>query len=288
MRLRYWLGPADDHVVREIDPGKTDSRTGNIDGTRRVASPPGATIMARALAIRSRKRNMPERVNLAPDPAITTEPVIQVYGARCLGWRGYFSLHLWIAVKPARARAYTIYEVTPEALQRRGCCVSTRRRAPDAHWYGAAPQLFADKRGDDVGPLIERLRQAIKTYRYAGKYVMFPGPNSNTFIAHLARLVPELEIELPCNAIGKDYLGWRSVGRPASGSGFQFSLFGLFGVLVSRVEGIELNVLGLSCGINPFGLCVKLPLIGHLGASRIISGTETEAGVTLDAPEAAD
>ena len=224
------------------------------------------------LATGSRKYQRPWRTtaSLALDPATTPEPVIQVYGARCLGWRGYFSLHTWIAVKPARARAYTIYEVTPGALLRRGCCVATRNRAPDALWYGATPRLLGEKRGDDVGVLIERIGKAIKEYRYARKYVMWPGPNSNTFIAHVARAVPELELELPAIAVGKDYLGCRLVGRAPSGSGFQLSLFGLLGILVSRVEGIEVNVLGLSWGINPMTLCLKIPLIGHLGVPRTI------------------
>lgn len=240
-----------------------------------------------ALSMRERRQNLLNRVNLAPSPARTTEPVLQVYGARCRGWRGFFSLHTWIAVKPAGAKAYTVYEVTPEALMRRGCCVSIRKRVPDAYWYGAAPELLADKRGDNVGPLIERIRDAAQEYRYAGKYLMWPGPNSNTFIAHLARVVPELELELPCHAIGKDYLGLKSVGRPASGSGFQFSLFGLLGILVSRVEGIELNVLGLSCGFNPFAACVKLPFFGHIRASRL-GADETPAAVPAGATEAAD
>ncbi|HKB82530.1 MAG TPA: DUF3750 domain-containing protein [Burkholderiales bacterium] len=212
---------------------------------------------------------------------MTAEPVIQVYGARCAGWRGYFSLHTWIAVKPAGARAYTTYEVTPPLLHR-DCCVVTRKRAPDAFWYGAAPRLLAEKRGDDVGVLIERIRNAVKEYRYAGKYVMWPGPNSNTFIAYIARAVPELELELPCIAIGKDYLGCRLIGRAPSGSGVQISLFGLLGILVSRVEGFEVNVLGLNCGINPFTLSLKLPLIGHLGAPRIIGS----GGHTREIPEA--
>ena len=232
--------------------------------------------MTLATGIRACRRTGHNPVCLALDPAITPEPVIQVYGARCLGWRGYFSLHTWIAVKPARARAYTIYEVTPGALLRRGCCVATRNRAPDALWYGATPRLLGEKRGDDVGVLIERIGKAIKEYRYARKYVMWPGPNSNTFIAHVARAVPELEVELPSIAIGKDYLGSQLAGRAPSGSGFQLSLFGLLGILVSRVEGIEVNVLGLSWGINPFTLSLKLPLIGHLGVPRtIVSGDDS-------------
>jgi hypothetical protein len=236
--------------------------------------------MKRATSVRKCRPLSRNPVSLAPDPAITTEPVIQVYGARCTGWRGYISLHTWIAVKPAGARTYTIYEVTPEALKRRGCCVASRRRLPDALWYGAAPRLLAEKRGDDVAALIERINKIVKDYRYAGKYVMWPGPNSNTFIAHLARAIPELELELPAIAVGKDYVGRRFIGRAPSGCGVQFSLFGVLGLVVSRVEGIELNVLGLNCGINPFTLCLKLPLIGHVGIPRAI-GTPKQVPVEV-------
>ena len=243
--------------------------------------------MTLGTTIRDRRSTGRIPVSLAPDPAKTPEPVIQVYGARCLGWRGYFSLHTWIAVKPYGARAYTIYEVTPGALLRHGCCVATRKRAPHALWYGAAPELLGEKRGDDVGVLIERIGKAIKEYRYAREYVVWPGPNSNTFIAHVARAVPELELELPAIAIGKDYLGRRLVGRAPSGTGFQLSLFGLLGILVSRVEGIEVNVLGLSWGINPITLSLKLPLIGHLGVPRtMVPGHHSQE--VPDAAEVAD
>jgi hypothetical protein len=244
--------------------------------------------MKSAINIRRFRHLSRNPVSLAPDPAITTEPVIQVYGARCTGWRGYISLHTWIAVKPAAARTYTIYEVTPENLKRRGCCVAIRRRLPDALWYGAAPRLLAERRGDDVAALIERINKTVKEYRYAGKYLMWPGPNSNTFIAHLARAVPELELELPTIAVGKDYVGRRFIGTAPSGCGVQLSLFGLLGIVVSRVEGIEINVLGLNCGINPFTLCLKLPLIGHLGVPRAIGGSARQSDPAQEAPEPAE
>jgi hypothetical protein len=282
MQSRRWLEQGSGGVTQQ-ERGITKQHADKV----LCESMPEGSLMSSASTLQNRRRRVLNRVNLAPDPAITTEPVIQVYGARCLGWRGYFSLHTWIAVKPAAAKAYTVYEVTPEALQRRGSSVCSRKRVPDAYWYGAVPQLLSDKRGDDVGPLIERIAKAAKEYRYASKYVMFPGPNSNTFIAHLARVVPELELELPCHAIGKDYLGLRTAGKPASGSGFQFSLFGLFGILVSRVEGIEINLLGMSFGINPFALCLKLPLIGHLGPTRVLGANE-DASAVPDATESAE
>jgi hypothetical protein len=98
---------------------------------------------------------------------------------------------------------------------------------------------------------------------------MWPGPNSNTFTAWVLRAVPELEADLPPTAIGKDYSGSRLVSSAPSGRGFQFSLFGLAGVTASGVEGLEVNLLGLTFGINPFDPALKLPLVGRLGPARV-------------------
>jgi len=208
------------------------------------------------------------RLGLAPDPMATPEAVVQVYGARCPGWLGYLSVHTWIAVKPTRTRAYTVYELTDRRLHRRGSAVAIRKRSPDARWAGNAPAILADKRGHGVDALIERIDMAAREYPYDGEYAVWPGPNSNTFTAYVARAVPELGLDLPPTAIGKDYLGTKLLAMAPSGSGFQLSLFGLLGVLASRVEGFEVNVLGLAFGIDPFSPALRLPLVGRFGAAR--------------------
>lgn len=205
---------------------------------------------------------------LAPDPATTPDAVVQVYGARCSRWCGRFGIHTWIAVKPAGARAYKIYEVMDSHFRRTGSAVAIRKRPPDARWFGNTPGLLADKRGEGVDALIKRIDQAAREYPYAHEYVVWPGPNSNTFTAHVARAVPELEADLPPTAIGKDYLGDRLLAKAPSGSGFQVSLFGLLSVLVSGVEGVEVNVLGLGFGVDPFSPAIRLPLLGRVGAVR--------------------
>ena len=209
-----------------------------------------------------------EPVGLAPDPAATPEAVVQVYGARAVRWRGYFGVHTWVAVKPAGARAYTVYELTGWRLRHADSAVVIHERPADGRWFGNEPELLADKRGPGVDALIERIDRAARNYPYAGEYSVWPGPNSNTFTAWIARAVPELEARLPPTAIGKDYLGNRLVASAPSGSGIQISLFGLLGMTASRVEGLEVNVLGLTFGIDPFLPAIKLPLIGRLGLSR--------------------
>jgi len=112
---------------------------------------------------------------------------------------------------------------------------------------------------------------------------VWPGPNSNTFTAYVARAVPELELDLPPTAIGKDYLGRRLLAAAPSGSGFQVSLFGLLGVLVSGVEGLEINVLGLTFGIDALSPALKLPLVGRLGAARP-ENSAAPPGISADLP----
>jgi hypothetical protein len=207
-----------------------------------------------------------EPVGLAPDPATTDEAVIQVYGARTVGARGLFGVHTWVAVKPAKAGEYTVYEVTGWKLRWSDSSVSVRAREPDARWFGAEPSLYADVRGERAEPLIPRIEAAAASYPFAGEYRAWPGPNSNTFTAWITRQVPELRADLPPTAIGKDYLRGGVFARAPSGSGGQVSLAGLFALTASSVEGVELNLLGLTFGIDPWPPALKLPLAGRIGA----------------------
>ena len=209
-----------------------------------------------------------EPVGLAPDPATAPEAIVQVYAARAWGWRGYFGVHTWIAVKPTGAKAYTVYELIGWRLRYGDTALTIHGRAPDARWFGAAPELLADKRGPGVDALIERIDRAARDYPFATEYTMWPGPNSNTFTAWVARAVPELKVDLPPTAIGKDFLGDRIVATAPSGSGLQLSLFGLLGLTASGVEGVEINLLGFTFGVDLFPPAIKLPLIGRIGPPR--------------------
>jgi hypothetical protein len=256
--------------------GETHSDILTPGGVARVVAPGGAASRERGAARHA-------WAGLAPDPAAALEAVVQVYGARCSRWRGWFGVHTWIAVKPCRATAYTVYEVMYSLFRRTGQALAIRKRVPDAPWFGHAPQLLAEKRGAGVDALIERIDRAAREYPYARQYTVWPGPNSNTFTAFVARAVPELGVDLPSTAIGKDYLGRRLVAAAPSGSGFQVSLYGLLGALASGVEGFEINVLGLSFGIDAFCPALKLPLIGRIGAARRV-GAPALPGIRVEPP----
>jgi hypothetical protein len=170
-------------------------------------------------------------------------------------------------VKPARAKAYTVYEVIGWKLRWDDTAVSIGERDADARWFGNAPELLAEKRGAEAEALIPRIDKAARSYPHGDEYSAWPGPNSNTFTAWVTREVPELRADLPPTAIGKDYLGNSVFAAAPSGSGGQFSVVGVLGVTVSTVEGLELNLLGLTFGIDPWPPALKLPLLGRLGAT---------------------
>jgi len=235
--------------------------------TRRLA---GTVLSSFALCAPS---TLAEAPRIAPDPMQVREAVVQVYGARAKGFKGWFGVHTWIAAKPTGAPGWTVYEVIGWRLRWSESVVVVRARNPE-YWFGARGELYADKRGAGVDALIERIERAAQDYPYSKEYRLWPGPNSNTFVAWIARAVPELEVDLPATAIGKHYLGSTVVSTAPSGSGFQLSLAGLLGVAASGVDGVELNLLGLNFGASASG--VKLPLVGRLGAPRLNSAIAAE------------
>ncbi len=231
-----------------------------------VAGPLLALALGRA-SMSGDWRNATHRpVGLAPDPAAHQDAVVQVYASRTFGWRGAFAVHTWLAAKPAAAADYTRYEVIGWYARAGRSVVSISNHRPaDAEWYGAPPELIADLRGARAAAVIAKLPQAVASYPDANTYSAWPGPNSNTFIAHLGREIPELELTLPSTAIGKDYLpAGRIVARTPSGNGYQLSLGGLLGVTAGVDEGFELNVLGLVAGIDFKHPALKLPGFGRV------------------------
>jgi len=146
-----------------------------------------------------------DSAGMAPDPAVTREAVLQVYGARAWGWRGWFAIHTWVATKPSGETSYTVYDVVGFRRHHGQSVMRIAKDVPDRYWYGERPRLLKDLRGDGVDRLIEAVRNAAERYPWPDTYRAFPGPNSNTFTAWVALQVPSLGLELPFSAIGRGY-----------------------------------------------------------------------------------
>ena len=206
---------------------------------------------------------------IAPHPVSVPEAVVQVYAARAFNWRGALAVHTWIATKPRDAGHYTVHQVMGWRRYQNLRVVISTPDVPDRLWYGARPELLVDLRGPQAAAAIPRVEAAVASYPHDREYGLWPGPNSNTFTAHVGREVPELEMDLPTTAIGKDYIpnGGFVDGAP-SGTGGQLSLYGLLGVTVAKEEGLELNILALNFGLDLLRPAIKLPGIGRIGMRK--------------------
>ena len=149
-----------------------------------------------------------EPAGIAPDPATEKGAVIEFYAADAFGWRGWFAVHTWVAIKAEDEPKYTVYEVVGWRVGNGLPALSVyQTTTPDRYWYGAKPDKILSVTGDRASVLIPRIAEAVDRYPWADEYTLVPGPNSNTFPAWLGLQIPELGLIMPFRAIGSGYAG---------------------------------------------------------------------------------
>jgi hypothetical protein len=199
---------------------------------------------------------------MLPPATAEREARLLIFTGRTGRWKGIFAVHSWVVFKLENAATWSRYDVVGW-----GQPVRTNNWAPDGRWFGDTPRVLIDVRGAEAQALIPKVKAAIAAYSYnhLGDYRIWPGPNSNTFTASVLRAMPELEATLPPNAIGKDFRAHPYAGLTDSRTGVEASLWGLLGVKVGWVEGVEVNFLGLVAGLDVRHPAVKLPGFGRFG-----------------------
>ncbi|MGL4812560.1 MAG: DUF3750 domain-containing protein [Beijerinckiaceae bacterium] len=199
---------------------------------------------------------------ILPPPASIQEATVHVMAARTGRWRGIFADHCWIVVKPAGASAYRRYDVVGWGMP-----VRIDHRPPDGRWYGNAPRIIAAVQGEAAARAIPQIEAAIRTYPYAraGDYAPWPGPNSNSFVAHALAAVPELAVKLPGTAIGKDFqpdaFWW---GRTTLG-GVGIQAGNWLRVSAGWRDGLEFGLFGAVLGVEWIRPALVLPGWGRIG-----------------------
>ena len=202
---------------------------------------------------------------LLPKPHRMRNATIRIYAARAGRWMGVVAVHSWIVIKRRDAPAFDRYDVV-------GWGTPVRKNAfvPDGKWFGNRPELVYKLDGPEATALIPKLEAAIRRYRYArhGDYRIWPGPNSNTFVAAVLDAVPELGARLPPTALGRDYpADGRWAGLTPSGTGVKVTLGGVAGLTVGWVEGFEVNLFGFVGGVDIRRPAIKLPGFGRVGVA---------------------
>jgi hypothetical protein len=196
---------------------------------------------------------------LLPDASSSPTAAIYVLSARTSGLKGAFARHSWIVIRKPGARAYDRYDKMGwgEVIWKNGF-------APDGLWFSNPPVVEHVVEGPDAARLIPAVEAAIAAYPYAkqGNYCAWPGPNSNSFVAHALRAAPEIG-RLPVTAIGRDFHPRSSFGwHPAHGC-FELNLRGLAGVAVGS-SLLEIRLLGLVGGIDLKHRALLVPAVGAI------------------------
>jgi hypothetical protein len=191
------------------------------------------------------------------------EAAIYIFSAMTGGLKGSVASHAWIVTKEKGESTYTRYDKVGW-----GSPIRRNHREADAYWYSNMPQMVAEIRGARAELLIPKIEGAIAAYPYAepGGYTIWPGPNSNTFVAYVLRTVPEIGAVLPPHAVGRDYLpDGEFVHLDEDGRDLHVTLRGLLGFSVGQRSGIEIHFLGLVAGLDLAEPGIKIPALGRIG-----------------------
>ena len=197
-----------------------------------------------------------------PDPGVDRKARVAILAASTGGFKGAFAVHSWIVIKPAGARTYDRYDVVGWGMP-----VRKNGYAADGFWYSNRPQIVWQAEGEAAEALIGPIEAAISAYPHnrQGGYRMYPGPNSNTFVASVMRAVPEIDAVLPPNAVGRDYHADGSLLHVDPTGDAHLTLYGLAGLSLGHKSGIEFHLFGLVAGLDLANPGLKVPAFGRLG-----------------------
>ena len=186
---------------------------------------------------------------------------IYIMNARTGGMKGAVSSHSWIVLKKPGTRRFDRYDVVGW-----GRPVRKNAYAADARWYSNQPRVHHAIHGEEARALIPLIEQAIAAYpwREYGDYTIWPGPNSNTFVASIIDAVPGLDGPLPPTAVGRDFPADGNWVHNSAEEGLRLSAAGYAGVALGGGRGFEVNFLGLVAGVDPSRGALKLPGFGTL------------------------
>lgn len=200
---------------------------------------------------------------LLPGKPPRDEASIMVLAARTGGMKGALALHSWIVIKKPGMDNYERYDKV-------GWGNPVRRNAYDADglWYSNRPFVVGSVTGEEARRLIPQVEAAIAAYPHSrpGGYTIWPGPNSNSFVAHVLAAVPALGFDLPPNAVGRDYRpGVFALDIAPDGRDLHFTFGGYAGFAAGLRSGLELHFMGLVAGVDIARPALKLPGFGRIG-----------------------
>jgi len=196
---------------------------------------------------------------LLPDAATNPSAAIYVLSARTSGLKGALASHSWIVIRKPGARSYERYDKMGwgEVIWKNGF-------PADGLWFSNPPVIEHAIEGAAAARLIPAVEAAIASYPYAekGNYCAWPGPNSNSFVAHVLRAAPEIG-RMPATAIGRDFYPRSTWSWQAAHGCIEINLRGYGGIAVG-MRFFEIRFLGLVGGIDLKRRVILIPAVGPI------------------------
>lgn len=135
-----------------------------------------------------------------------------------LGFPLFFAIHTWVVINSPEYGTERI-EIHSIRNKYTNNFLYTNRKAPGEGtslfavpglWYGKAKYkaiLIYHEDGDTTKENVLLIHSSVNKYPSINKYVLTPGPNSNTFMAWVVKnFLNDRNIKLPFNAFGRNFV----------------------------------------------------------------------------------
>ena len=214
----------------------------------------------------------PKATDYYPQFPDQQEAIFRVWQYRLPGKYAWVAVHLLIEIRteddePGTYEKWQVFNWSSFMGEENEFGHVDRTRGKPRDSYINMPYLIYEIRGDQAENAANWIRENAPKYKYRDRYVLWPGPNSNTFVAHMVRDCPYVSVDLPPTAIGKDYDGWVHANISTTDTGVQLDSQ-IIGVQAGLKEGVELHLLWMTWGIDLYPPALKLPHIGRVGWSE--------------------
>ncbi len=177
-------------------------------------------------------------------------------------WYSRFASHVWIEYRNQGDENWTRVEANTEPKTEK---IHPSVATHNVRW-GRDVELLAVYLLSDAANMIPHIQQAAQIHAQDFHYRAYPGPNSNTYAARIINDVPGLDVELPHNAVGKNYTTTLSAGITPSRDGLHLDTLPL-GASLGYQQGLEIHLIGLTAGLSLWPPQLKIPFLPRLGLS---------------------
>ncbi len=214
-----------------------------------------------ALALLAGCAGMPPST-LPADPAyLVTVKTVRIPSTE--PWVSRFASHTWFDLKNGAETNWGRVEILAADSGVMMYKIPASEARADERWTNRV-SVIGMVEGDAAQQMIPQLLALAKNYADKANYYAWPGPNSNTFVARLARELPGLHLQFNHNAAGKDYTPWFHAGPSVTGTGWQADTW-LLGLQAGWRDGLQFHFLQLTFGISLFPPALDLPILPRIG-----------------------